>query len=173
MNLSFMYFEAHNVNFHRIDLKFCTDTPETLYYRMKKKFFDFLTIPPPLKGREKGKVSLIDFRMEFHLPELQELKQELRAREKVARNKNKEEKADEILETLAILVKFEKAFENIHQAHRARLHKKEYLNPGTKPVVEPPVITPKLFAGETRILKLFVLNIIDKTIDKAKIKKKL
>ena len=69
-------------------------------------------------------------------------------------------------------MKFERAFKKIHQANRARLHKNEYLDPGAKPVVEPPVITPKLFVEETRILTFFLLNIIDTTIDKAKIKKK-
>ena len=40
-------------------------------------------------------------------------------------------------------------------------------------MVEPPVLTPKFFAEETQIFNFFLLNIIDKTIDKGKMKEKL
>ena len=63
--------------------------------------------------------------------------------------------------------------EEISYMHVARQQKKEYLNPGLKPMVKPKVLVSEIFFGARRILKLFHLNIINKSITRQKLKEKL
>ena len=83
--------------------------------------------------------------MERSLPELQQLKKDLQNRKKQARELEKEERAEELRQTILVLQKFEADFLRINEMHCRRLHETEYQNPGAKPVVEPPAQVPRLF----------------------------
>ena len=125
------------------------------------------------RGKRWYKKDLINYRMERSLPELQQLKKDLENREKQARELEKEERKEELRQTILVLQKFEADFLRVNEMHCRRLLTTEYQNPGAKPVGEPPVQVPRLFVGEMRILNLFLLNILDRTINKEKIKEKL